>query len=203
MSDDAGRIWSLGVSPWIIQDGNYADFEASGPSVAFVLEFYTEHGLTRASPADVHAVEVDTSNYRVLARVAHVDDGWWVIDFGVLAYCERTPPTGVSVGDYVAGELYLGIDPYFYFEYLCRSPGAPALVYEWQVEAIVRETSPLVRSPTDPRTWIPDASRRVEVSVARTDAWREDGSTDRSLHYTLRCRPLGGPRYPANPGRHA
>jgi hypothetical protein len=201
MSSHAERVWAVGVSPWIIQDGNYPDFGTSGPPVAFALEFYAEPGLTKAPPAGVGAVEVDASKYRVLARVIHADERWWVIDFGVLTYQEGTPPTGISVGDYVRGELYLGIDPYFYFEYLCRSPCAPALVYEWQVEAILRETSPLVASPTDPRTRIPDASRRVEVSVARTDAWHEDWSADTSLHYTLRCRAVGGPRYPASPGR--
>ena len=46
---------------------------------------------------------------------------------------------GIAPGVAVSGELYLGVDPYFYFERLFRTPGMPPLIYEWQIEGIAIE----------------------------------------------------------------
>jgi hypothetical protein len=34
--------WQIGLSSWIIQDGNYGDFE-TGQVLGFALEFYSEN----------------------------------------------------------------------------------------------------------------------------------------------------------------
>jgi hypothetical protein len=188
----------IGVSPWIIQDGNYGDF-AVGDEVSFALEFYSEGGLHTSGSSSIQAEHVSDSIYRITAEVVHAEPSWWVIDFGLRCFREETPPAGVRVGDRLEGQVYLGIDPFFYFEYLHALAGAPPLVYEWQIDQIYRTTAPTVLSP-DHRVLIPDRAREVRTSIDRTDAWHDEGGQSMHVDYVLHCGRLGGPRYPAKPG---
>src|SRR5437588_7630307 len=100
------RTLFIGVSSWIIQDGNYGDFRV-GEAARFALEF-NPHSLQPARSQVPMAERLRGSRYRVCGRVAHTGRSVWVIDFGIMAYENREPPRFAARGDWVEGELYLG-----------------------------------------------------------------------------------------------
>ena len=117
--EDVGSIntkWEVGLSSWIIQDGNYGDFE-SAQRAEFALEFFAKtfqkSGVRRKSAKNLGA-----ANYEICGEVIYRAPEVWVLDFGIRAFSEVKPPEGIEVGDFVAANIYLGIDPFFYFEYL-------------------------------------------------------------------------------------
>lgn len=138
---DRQSLTRVGLSAWIIADGNYADFVV-GQKAKFALEFYPSHGLNVAQDGPPVAQHLKASHYRVRAQVVFADANVWVIDAGsFMAFCEQRPPEHGRVGAWVEGEIYLGIDPFFYFEYLHRMDGMPPLTYSWIVREIARETT--------------------------------------------------------------
>lgn len=181
----------VGLSAWIIQDGNYDDFECGG-TARFALEFYSEKGLAQATGASKKPglTHLHDSFYEARGVVCFCSPEVWVVDFGeVTAFCERRPPKKVGVGVPVAGRLHLGIDPYFYFEYLHKVTEIPSLIYDWRIERIEMETAPFIWSyePLLSRVKIRDPAKLKRVPVARTDAWKHD---DGNADYVLVCRRI-------------
>ena len=130
------RHLSIGIDSWIIQDGNYGDF-AVADTIKFALEFSGKK-LVPSSTCEQRAHLLHTSTYRVRAMVVFVHPTVWVIDFGVLAYWDAEPPSFAKIGDWVEGDVFVGIDPFFYKEYLHKLPGIPNLHYNWKVEGVLR-----------------------------------------------------------------
>jgi len=56
-----------------------------------------------------------------------------------MAFQQAEPPGHVAVGAMVEGSIYLGIDPFFYFEELHGLVGMPPLSYRWMVREIRRK----------------------------------------------------------------
>ena len=89
------------------------------------------------------------------------------------------------------GEIGLGIDPFFYFERLSQSPGAPPLIFEWSIAAIDMQTAPFIEMRPGLRER--DRSLRGWKRIAQTEAWRDDdGNAEYLLHCMLKSRV---PRY--------
>ena len=187
----------VGLSAWIIQDGNYDDL-AVGQEAKFALEFYPPHGLQPAQDGPVNAERLTGSRYRVRGRVVFSDPSVWVIDAGTfMAFSDRQPPPHAVVGAWVEGEVYLGIDPFFYFEYLHRMQGMPPLTYTWTVRNIVRETTPWIEAKDAlGRAYTTrDTTREAFVPTQKTKAWDEDGGNG---HYVLECHLISGPNTPTS-----
>ena len=179
----------VGLSSWIIQDGNYPDF-ARGAQVAFALEFYSANGLSVLEGAGKAPFleHLHGSTYRIVGRVIHVRDlEWWAIDAGLLMYREEKPPLGLKEGDWVAGEVYVGVDPFFYFERLSRQHTAPALIYEWLIEKIEMQTAPFIKS--DEGHMVRDPTRLGWREIAATKAWNDGVGAE----YVLHCERLASP----------
>jgi hypothetical protein len=155
------------MSAWVIQDGNYPDF-AVGQRAEFALEFYAAEQL-RPGRGPGTAVSLGDARYEISATVTTVREDAWVIDFGIQAYRESPPAPDIEVGSDVAGIVYVGIDPFSYFERLAHVPDMPPLVYTWDILDIRRIMAP---------------SKESEVSAAgeplrfehlsSTDAWHDD-----------------------------
>lgn len=134
--------WNIAVSSWIIHDGNYRDFQC-GQVAEFALEFHP-HKIGIVSPSKKNARHIRDSEYEIIGEVVYVADGVWVIDFGILAFHQDSPPQDsrpkeIKIGSFIAGEIYLGIDPFFYFESLFKMIGMPPLIYTWQVNRVERQ----------------------------------------------------------------
>jgi hypothetical protein len=178
----------VGISSWIIQDGNYSDFRV-GETMKFALEFYP-HTLEVARSHEASFERIRASRYRIRGQVVYVGRSAWVIDFGVMAYRNHEPPMIAKKGSWVEGEVYLGIDPFFYLEELHSLPGMPALRYEWRVKTIFLETTPwLSRKDETGRTILTrDEQQESFVEVPETNAWDDDAGRG---HYILECEKTG------------
>ena len=190
--------WHIGLSPWIIQDGNYGDFHV-GQVADFALEVFGPSPLLPSELTEGRATLIEGCRYSVNAEVAYSGSDLAVLDFGVRAYSQHLRPTSRWVG----GELSLGIDPYFYFEQLSKDSRVPPLIYAWKVTRILRDSAPYIEGvgPGGRKAWVWDEPKRVSEDVDHTDAWGEDrkrratpGSPPTSgFAYTLICTNLDEP----------
>jgi hypothetical protein len=165
---------SIAVDSWIIQDGNYADF-AVGDKAEFALEF-AGSTLRPSASKETPARHLGHGVYEVCAQVLFVDASVWVIDFGLCAFWESKPPEHAKPGTWVEGELLVGIDPFFYMEYLHKLPGMPNLFYNWTVASIMRNDTPwLVEvNAYGGKMLSRDQTNEAWANVPRTDAWNDD-----------------------------
>src|SRR5438128_1383902 len=129
--------WNIGLSPWIIADGNYPHFR-QGQTAEFALEFYSRQ-IMPAEIVSTGARLLGGVRYQIAAEVVYTAENVWVVDFGLLAYQEHRPPNGIEVGASVPAEVSLNIDPFFYMESLFKTPGIPRLVYTWRVNRITQQ----------------------------------------------------------------
>jgi hypothetical protein len=177
----------VGLSCWIIQDGNYGGFSV-GDRPAFALEFYAPNSFEKfdgALGAMRTLTHVEDAHYDAVGEVVHVGDRWCVIDFGVLAYSDNLAPSGLSKGERVQGRVWIGIDPFPYFERLAALPDAPALIYDWAIDRIDMQTAPFIE--VQPNFQQRDPNKLGWKSIDQTNAWEDDGSY---AEYLLHCRRI-------------
>jgi len=171
----------IGLSAWIIQDGNYPDFAVGGVR-SFALEFYAQPFAI----SDVGVVACTRRRncvYDICGRVAFRKDDFTVIDFGWRAYSEQR--IVADVGQWIVGQLYIGIDPFMYFESWERQPDVPRIKSEWRIDRIFRETTPLIEEK--PKYFVRDESRFSEIEVSKTDAWNDE---EGNASYALECTEI-------------
>jgi hypothetical protein len=188
-------IYSVGVSAWIIQDGNYPDF-AVGDKCEFALEFHPQQDLQPVMARGAITEHITGSRYLIRGQIVFVEPNVWVIDAGpIIAYQETKPPPFAVAGMWVEGEVYIGIDPFFYFEGLYRLEGMPVLSYIWLVRQIMLETTPWIetKDAKGRRVLTRDKSRESFVPTRETKAWTAD---DGNAHYVMKCERLTGPERP-------
>ncbi len=137
MSEPKGLNLDVYLDRWIISDGNYDDFLV-GETRKFALEFWASSTLTKSIERRTSLQRHRNYSYSISGKVAFATDEVWVLDCGVLAYSERNDKVQdrFAAGDFVQGELTFGVDPFFYFDRLCRIPNIPALIYEWQIHSM-------------------------------------------------------------------
>ena len=169
----------VGLSAWIIQDGNYDDFHV-GDTSCFALEFYSEN-IKREGSKKYFERRSD-STYCLCGQVVFLDQGSWVIDSGFLAYQDSRPPKGLKKGDFVSGEFYIGIDPFFYFEWLKHKESFPNISYKWEIERIEMETTPFIEQNNG---FVRDKNNVSFEDKNKTDAWSDFGG---NAHYLLHCK---------------
>ena len=190
------KNWRIRLEPWIIQDGNYGEFSVE-QKASFALEIFWLGDVVRLpSASDKGAEPLAGSQYRITAQVIHSMPDWWVVDFGLRAYCMSAPPKDLKAGQFVGGEIDLGIDPFTYFERKALEVGAPELIYDWQLTEILKITTPLRTQKTwggRPKPSIADPSHRHIMTIAKTKAW-QDEIPHEELRYELHGELRGGPR---------
>ncbi len=181
---------NVGVDSWIIQDGNYGDFTV-GQKIQFALEFYP-HSIKPTDLRTSVAVELKPSLYQVRGQVVYCRNSLWVLDAGFLAYQEHQQPTFATEGSWVEAEIYLGIDPFMYFEGLKNLSGMPSLTYSFRIGQILLETTPWLKGVDESgRTMNSRDVQNVSYrEIAETDAWNDDGG---DAHYVLKCFSLSKP----------
>jgi hypothetical protein len=178
----------IGLSSWIIQDGNYVDFK-KGDQAAFALELNAITALDVIQPgARAPSLEhLHSSIYRILGKVIHIRDcEWWAIDVGVLMYRGGRPPPDAEEGSWVTGEVYVGVDHFAYMERFSRHHTAPGLIYDWSIKKIEIQTAPFIK--VDERSMARDPERLGWRDIEATNAWK-DGVAD----YVLHCELLENP----------
>ena len=120
----APRDLIIDLSAWIIQDGNYEDFERN-QQTSFALEFYPGENLQVCVPGVPPSLALISNSdwnarYNVAGRVVHVAEDWWVVDFGILAFHEgKASKHKFREGDCVGGHISLSVDKAY--------PGVPGV----------------------------------------------------------------------------
>jgi uncharacterized glyoxalase superfamily protein PhnB len=166
---------------------------ATGQEAKFALEFYPPHELRQVDRGQQSAEHTTGSKYRIRGQAVIARPEVWVIDTGrFMAFQEQKPPRSAVPGAWMDGDIYLGIDPFFYFERLHKLEGMPPLSYRWLVREIQLETTPwLEKKDTAGRTVMTrDVRHESFARVDKTDAWKEDHGR---AHYVLGCEQLGAP----------
>ena len=91
ISPNSPAIWDLYLSSWIIQDGNYPDFEV-GQTPEFAVEFWlTDGGGARTSDREKSATSVGGPLYDAAAEIVFQTAQITVLDIGILVYRETSP----------------------------------------------------------------------------------------------------------------
>jgi hypothetical protein len=176
---------AVGVSAWVIQDGNYPNFRR-GDRAAFALEFYPQTDLAVSDATGAQApsfVHLGANVYHCKGRVAYVSSDWWVIDVGVCLYRAQRPPQGAQQGWRFDDEIHIGIDPFFYSQRFSRHHEAPPLIYDWEITKIEIRTAPL--EITQGTAVDPDGSGWRAIDA--TDAWQDNGGR---AEYVMHCACL-------------
>lgn len=182
------ELLNIGLSSWIIQDGNYGDF-AAGDDCRFALEV----GMSSfAAPQDVEPQLqcIQGAAHRMDGTVVLVTPEFTILDVGLLAYRDGKPHDKLVDGAHFRGRAYIGIDPFFWSETHAHRAGVPNLFYRWHIHEILLETTPW----TTKRSLLGGEvrTRRTEAAsfraVPMTDAWNDDGG---HAHYILRAECLG------------
>jgi hypothetical protein len=93
------------------------------------------------------------------------------------------------LGRFVEAEIYLGIDPFSYFERLYTLPKMPALIYSWKINSIGQQTAPFVetRELSGQKVLVRDEKKLGYMTITKTDAWKDDGG---NAEYVLTCTRL-------------
>jgi hypothetical protein len=180
--------WYVNVNSWIIQDGNYQDFNKN-EIYHFAIEFYSDN-LIETAQEEISSTRINASNYKICGKVVFSSNDFVVIDIGVLIYSENKDISKYHVGDYLSGSIWLGIDPYFYFEYGYKIEKIPALIYKWKIDKILIQTAPFIESiDTFGRKYLQrDELKLNHKEVLKTNAWEDDnGNAD----YILICENSG------------
>ncbi|HTA30459.1 MAG TPA: hypothetical protein VK731_08230 [Candidatus Cybelea sp.] len=115
-----------------------------------------------------------------------------VLDFGIRAFHQAKPQAGLSVGTFVSAEIYLGVDPFFYFERFCQLPGMQPLIYSWNVDCILQQTPPFIETlgPSGQKVLTRDPQELGFKAITKTDAWKDYGGNG---EYVLSCSRLDVP----------
>lgn len=174
MADDKPKKFSIGLDAWIIQDGNYEDFEA-GQEYAFAVEFYSKQ-VKKSDKRETVCKHLFSGLHQIQAQVVFVHPECWVIDVGFLMYTKAENKDGFKPGDHVEMEAYLGIDPFYYFEELHEIKDIPAMIYRWNLVRILLDTTPWVtkKNKRGESTRIRNMGESSSIPVDRTNAWDDD-----------------------------
>jgi hypothetical protein len=176
--------WEIGLSSWMIQDGNYANF-TTGQHAEFALDFYAQNICSSESKTK-YAKRLDAAKYEINAEVVYLSSEICVLDFGICAFQESASPKEMSVGKFVTAEISLGIDPFDYFERLYKLPGMRPLIYSWKINSIRQQTAPFIetRNASGQKVFVRDETKLGYKKLEKTDAWKDD---DGHGEYILNC----------------
>ncbi|MGB7323295.1 MAG: hypothetical protein WBD31_00380 [Rubripirellula sp.] len=118
------------------------------------------------------------------ARTIFATRNVFVLDFGILAYDQAEPPKWLKSGGWIDADIYLGVDPFFYYEELYAIKGMPELRYQFRIRDIELETTPWISTVDSSGRTINtrDETQQTYRPVAETDAWSDD---DGNAHYIL------------------
>ena len=178
--------WDIGLPTWIIQDGQYPDFEV-GQTAEFAVEFWLPEGdAARASSAEVRAKNLADHQYETIAEFVAQTDRITVLDIGILVYGGTQP--SLLQRPRVAVQMALCVDAFHNFYFLSKTGEVVPLVDSWKILAILRRTRPFIETGVEgQKLRVRDPQRLGYEEVLKTDAWNDDGEHS---GYLLRCELL-------------
>ena len=185
-------LLEIGLDAWIVQDGNYPDFEV-GRDYSFAVEFVPDDLAKRPHPSKPgiscrRKGSKGFPQYNVVGEVIHVDEEWLALDAGIRTYWELGASgirSGFRKGDWVTGVLSCFVDHFSYQERYGRQAQSPGLIYDWRIERIRIETAPIVQVAE--KVFERDKSKLGWRDIDRTNCHEDD---DGYGAYCLTCRRI-------------
>ena len=156
-----GQRFNIGLDAWIIQDGNYPDFEV-GSEYRFALEFCARE-LRASRPGAKSLTLIDGADYVFSGECLRSDGRLTVLDVGLKCYCDVELRPHPAPGHRLAGSIYLGVDPFVWFERYAQREDLPDLFYAWRVHEILQNTV-----PQEGTAQAPPRQRGTEISTFRS-----------------------------------
>lgn len=184
----------ISLGGWIIQDGNYKDFEA-GKEYRFALEFWPKEAARAEPGGKPRFAQAGECLYEVYGQILFNDPIFWVVDFGLPAFQDTSGerlPSWITQGGWVRGKFHLGVDPFMYMDTHSKRRGVPDLFRRWRIEKILLDTTPMILDRTEKsgrQIYRFDETRASSMEVAKTDAWHH---RDGHSNYVLQCELLPG-----------
>ena len=173
--------WNLHYFRWVIDDGE-PERHVGETFEWFAVEFWPDAAIVQSVEMTKSAIAITDNAYRVNAEVIYISDdcaklGCCILDFGLRVICNGGDalPKECQEGDYVTGEIRLGIPLY-------ASVYTDDLIYRWRVNKVSADLTPYVLDPTQ-RAWFRDASAIKYDDVSGTDAVE-------AKSYVLHCSQL-------------
>ena len=172
--------WNLHYARWVIDDGE-PERHVGETFEWFAVDFWPDSAMVQSVETTKSAIPIADNAYRVNAEVICISDDTklasCILDFGLRAICDgaNVLPPGCQKGDYVTGELRLGLP-------LCASVSSDELTYRWRVNKVSADLTPYVLDPTK-RFRIRDVSAIEYDDVSGTEAVKGKG-------YVLHCSQL-------------
>ena len=182
-------IWSIHLSPWVIQDGNYSDF-AKGQTAEFAVEFWIPDGSEVTECGGTPGATAFGHEYDAIGRCILQNAEVTLLDIGICVYRQESPCTWSAPfksGRAFRARISLGVEPFSWFAVELANGVVQPMVYTWRIESILRQTAPLILIG---RSLVRDAERLGYEEIDRTNAWDDDGG---HAEYVLRCRLLPVP----------
>jgi hypothetical protein len=186
--------FDIELSSWILMDGNYetTNFE-TGQIVRFAAEFYLPHFSVCSDPVQLKPVMRQPSRYHTVGEVIFHTENAWVLNLGEISAFREGPQNQVKLGEHVQGQLSLHVDPFIYYESLCKIPDIPPLIYQWLIESIEIDTTPLVDVVDErgQRVTMRNEARLSYETVNRVDF--RDRNPETIGSWVLHCSKLDAP----------
>lgn len=98
----------------------------------------------------------------------------------------EAPPKLVREGSEVTGTCHVDVGTYWYEEHFSKEPDAPPLIYDWFIDRIEKDETPLIRAG---RGWLErDKAQESWTDAAQTEPWTDAPC---SQEFVIHCRRLG------------
>jgi hypothetical protein len=201
----------IGLASWVLQDGNYSNFK-TGQARRFALEMgYIEDLKATDTDSSLALVAAGDGKYDAVGEVVHEGT---VVDFGLISAYTQFQMEHLKrphVGDRVAGQISLNVDPFFYFEEMVQQVGMVPVIYTWTINKIELDVTPMEAiDPTDPRfphrhvgpgqtkVYVRTNGARQWRTIDKTRMWKDEAETDDGFPmiaggYQLTCTLLPEP----------
>jgi hypothetical protein len=186
-------IWLPG---WVIGDG-FGDVRV-GDRKQFAIELWFPESIERSEQCSSTLQESYDYTYDLCAKLIwqmkpRVEEHLLsIMQFGSLSgyhqdVTEQMPVLQLGAG--VRSKASLGVDPYPYEDWMHKLSGIPPLIYQWQVEKITRDATPL--RLVNGRYQLIEQREFVDISSTAEGPDAYDGTTPiRAADFVLHCQLL-------------
>ncbi len=188
--------WQLWFDDTNAMDGPYDDVKL-GQIVEFEIGF-NAHSLEPTTQTEKSTISLGNAEYMFVSEVSYItkhENFLCILDLGFKVGGGYRDLKDVSAGSYLIGQATLFVDDENYWYKLRDDPNYPPLVYTWQINRILLNTTPYIPviTPGGNKTQERDASRQSYLELDKTDVWEDGKKYGVFPSYVLHCTLLDIP----------
>ena len=185
--------WEISFDEVNVADGPYQDVSC-GQTVEFIVGFYAS-SLESTSKTEKSVIRLGNAEYIFESEISYVSKlkiHLYILDIGFKVSGGYRDLKDVSAGSYLIGQAALFVDDENYWYDLDKDPNYPPMVYTWQINRILLDTTPYIDSGN--KIQKRDKLRQSFLELDKTDIWEDGKNYDQSFpQYILHCSLLDIP----------